>query len=663
MECDTFSATRRDESRRGSHEWPRHGEPSCRMNFLSWLWLVPTLPFIGAGLMFFLGRNVERSTRGGERVAGIVCSAAMALSLLISAGCIVALQSQSGHRFETRGAAWFAGGEWGLMLDALSAELMLLVSVIGTLIHIYSIAYMREDRNQYRYFGELNFFVAMMQLLVLANNYLLLFAGWEGVGLASYLLIGFHRERWTAGIAAMKAFVINRAADVGLLLGIIFLIQKAGTANVLLVQASSRHWTDIEITLACALLLVGAAGKSAQFPMHIWLPDAMEGPTPVSALIHSATMVCAGVYLIARSSFLFAHAPEVSVAVAIIGTVTAFLAATVALVENDIKRVLAYSTMSQIGFMFVALGAQAYTAALFHLFTHAFFKSLLFLGSGSLIHALHGEQNLKHMGGLRRRMPATFLTMLVACAALSAVPGFAGFFSKDDILGQTFRLPNGWIFEGVGLATSFLTACYAWRLMFLAFFGPPRQVAAEEAHESPQTMVVPMYLLAFGSIFAGWIPALIHWYEWPLMIVSALVAFGGIVLAWQYYLAAPKGRSVWGLRFGPLIHFLRNRWYIDALYEEHFVNGIVLRIAHAAAALDTRGIDGVVNLSGRVAKMCSRVLNWIDFWIVDGTVRFGSGLVRACSSPARALQSGLVQTYALFFITGLLIALGYYLNR
>lgn len=633
------------------------------MNVLSWLWLVPVLPFIGAGIMFFIGRNVEKRMPGGARFPGLVCSVAMILSLVMSAVSIPALQAQPGHQFEMRGGIWFAGGEWGLLLDPLSAELMLLVSVIGTLIHIYSTAYMREDRNQYRYFGELNFFVAMMQLLVLANNYLLLFAGWEGVGLASYLLIGFHRERWIAGIAAMKAFVINRAADVGLLLGIVFLIHKAGSANVLLVKASSAHWTDVEITLACALLLVGAAGKSAQFPLHIWLPDAMEGPTPVSALIHSATMVCAGVYLIARSGFLFSHAPEVSLAVAVIGTVTAFLAATVALVENDIKRVLAYSTVSQIGFMFVALGAQAYTAALFHLFTHAFFKSLLFLGAGSLIHALNGEQNLKYMGGLRRRMPATFITMLIACAALSAVPGFSGFFSKDDILGEAFRMPHGWVFETVGLVTSLLTACYAWRLMFLAFFREPRSAVAREAHESPSTMIVPMYVLALGSIFAGWIPALIHWAEWPLMIISGVLAFAGIVLAWRYYVEAPETRSRWIRTLDPLIGFLRNRWYIDALYEEHFLNGVVLRAANAASAADARGIDTAVNLSGRLAKICSRVLSWIDFWIVDGMVRFSSGFLRACSSPARALQSGMVQTYALFFIAGLLIALGYYLNR
>jgi NADH-quinone oxidoreductase subunit L len=633
------------------------------MNFLAWLWLVPALPFLGAALMLFLGRGVESGSARGARLPGLLCSTLVTLSLVVSAGCVFALNAQPGRHFEAHGGSWFAGGEWGFLLDPLSAELMLLVSGIGTLIHIYSIAYMREERNQYRYFGGLNFFVAMMQLLVLANNYLVLFAGWEGVGLASYLLIGFHHERWKAGIAAMKAFVINRAADAGLLFGIIFIILKTGTGNVLAVQASSVHWTETELTLTCALLLLGATGKSAQFPMHIWLPDAMEGPTPVSALIHSATMVCAGVYLIARSSFLFVHAPEIGVAVSIVGTVTAFLAATVALVENDIKRVLAYSTISQIGFMFVALGAQAYTAALFHLFTHAFFKSLLFLGAGSVIHALHGEQNLKHMGGLRNRMPATFGTMLVACAALSAVPGFAGFFSKDAILGETFRLPNGWLFFAAGFATSLLTACYAWRLMFLAFFGDPRGSSVAAAHESPRTMILPMHVLALGCVLSGWIPALIHWSEWPLMVVSALLAFLGVALAWRFYVLHPEDRAEWDVRFGPFVRFLRNRWYIDALYEEHFLNGIVLRAAHGASMIDARGLDAAVNSSGWLARLSSRLFIWIDFWLVDGAVRFTSGFVKTCSSPARALQSGFVQTYALLFVTGLLLALGYFLNR
>jgi NADH-quinone oxidoreductase subunit L len=584
----------------------------------------------------------------------------MAISFLVAVACSLELAMRPGHRVEVRGGPWFAGGEWGLLLDSVSAELMLLVAGIGTLIHIYSLAYMKHDRDQYRYFGGLNFFAAMMQVLVLANNYLLLFAGWEGVGLASYLLIGFHYERWRAGVAAMKAFLINRAGDAAMVLGILFVILRTGSARFETVNTLSSGWSATDLTLVTALLLVGAMGKSAQFPLHIWLPDAMEGPTPVSALIHSATMVCAGVYLIARSSFLFAHSPELSIVIAIIGTVTAFLAATVALVENDIKRVLAYSTISQLGFMFVALGAGAYRAALFHLFTHAFFKSLLFLGSGSLIHALHGEQNMKHMGGLRKQMPVTFATMLTAALALSAVPGFAGFFSKDAILGETLKLSNGWLFLIAGLLTSLLTACYTWRLMFLVFYGEPR-ATQREAHESPNVMLLPMCILAAGCVAAGWYLPLIRWSEWPLMTVSAVLAFLGMWLAWRYYIVTPESRTTWDTRFSLPIRLLRNRWYIDALYEEHVVNGIVMRAAEGASELDTRIIDAAVRSAAWVANRSSRVLRWIDLWIVDGAVRFTSAGVRAFSSPARAIQTGLVQTYVLLFISGLLAALGYYL--
>lgn len=629
------------------------------MSVPTYLWLVPGLPLGGASLMFLAGRSIERDT-SRSRWPGLLCSALMAISFLVAVACSLELAMRPGHRVEVRGGPWFAGGEWGLLLDSVSAELMLLVAGIGTLIHIYSLAYMKHDRDQYRYFGGLNFFAAMMQVLVLANNYLLLFAGWEGVGLASYLLIGFHYERWRAGVAAMKAFLINRAGDAAMVLGILFVILRTGSARFETVNTLSSGWSATDLTLVTALLLVGAMGKSAQFPLHIWLPDAMEGPTPVSALIHSATMVCAGVYLIARSSFLFAHSPELSIVIAIIGTVTAFLAATVALVENDIKRVLAYSTISQLGFMFVALGAGAYRAALFHLFTHAFFKSLLFLGSGSLIHALHGEQNMKHMGGLRKQMPVTFATMLTAALALSAVPGFAGFFSKDAILGETLKLSNGWLFLIAGLLTSLLTACYTWRLMFLVFYGEPR-ATQREAHESPNVMLLPMCILAAGCVAAGWYLPLIRWSEWPLMTVSAVLAFLGMWLAWRYYIVTPESRTTWDTRFSLPIRLLRNRWYIDALYEEHVVNGIVMRAAEGASELDTRIIDAAVRSAAWVANRSSRVLRWIDLWIVDGAVRFTSAGVRAFSSPARAIQTGLVQTYVLLFISGLLAALGYYL--
>jgi NADH-quinone oxidoreductase subunit L len=632
---------------------------------LPYLWLIPALPFFGAGLMFFLGRTIESPTDLSEarpsRVPGIVCSIAVAISFVVACGFCLELYRFPGQRFELRGGPWFAGGEWGLLLDPLSAELVLLVSGIGTLVHLYSTAYMSRDGGQYRFFGALNFFVAMMQVLVLANNYVLLFAGWEGVGFASYLLIGFYYRRWQAGIAGMKAFVINRAGDAAMLLGILFLLAKAGTTRFADVQASAANWEPVQITLAATLLLIGALGKSAQFPLHIWLPDAMEGPTPVSALIHSATMVCAGVYLIARSSFLFAHAPEVSLATAIVGIISALLAATIALVENDIKRVLAYSTISQIGFMFVALGAGAYTAALFHLFTHAFFKSLLFLGSGSIIHALQGEQNLKHMGGLRKHMPWTFRTMMLAALALSAVPGFAGFFSKDAIIGSTLHLPNGWLFLAASLFTSLLTACYSWRLIFLAFFGEPH-ADTSHAHESPWAMTAPMLLLGAACIAAGWAPSLIHWTEWPLMLVSALLALAGIALARRYYLVTPESRRGWDQRFGPLIRLLRNRWYIDALYEEQILNGIILRTAEGASLTDELVIDGAANATSWLTRKASGVLGWFDRNVVDGFVRISSTFIHALSSPTRGLQTGFVQTYALLFVVGVLAALGYYLS-
>jgi NADH-quinone oxidoreductase subunit L len=311
--------------------------------------------------------------------------------------------------------------------------------------------------------------------------------------------------------------------------------------------------------------------------------------------------------------------------------------------------------------MFMALGAGAYTAALFHLFTHAFFKSLLFLGSGSIIHALHGEQNLKHMGGLRKRMPWTFGTMMLAALALSAVPGFAGFFSKDAILGSTLRLPNAWLFLCAGMLTSLFTACYSWRLIFLAFFGEPR-TDLSHVHESPRAMTMPMLLLGVGCVCSGWVLPLIHWREWPLMLVSGLLAFAGILLARRYYLVLPESRLGWDQRFRPIVRLLRNRWYIDALYEEHIVNGIVLRTAEGAALTDTLVIDGAANFSSWFARKSSAVLGWFDRNVIDGFVRIGSTFVRALSSPTRGIQTGFVQTYALLFVAGVLAALGYYLS-
>lgn len=635
-------------------------------HILPLLWLVPALPLLGAAILFLFGRSIEPARSNPSRVPGIVCTVLAAVSFLVLAGCVLELQDVANRTFELRGGPWFDfdgwRADWGLLLDPLSAVLSILVSGIGLLVLIYSRSYMEHDRDQYRYYGALSFFIAVMQLLVLANNYLLLFAAWEGVGLASYLLIGFHFERQRAGIAALKAFVINRIGDAGLMLGVFMIFAEADTFRFGDVRLQAASWDASTISIIAALLFLGAIGKSAQLPLHIWLPDAMEGPTPVSALIHSATMVCAGVYLISRSSFLFVAAPQVSFLVAALGTVTALIAATIALVENDLKRILAFSTVSQIGFMFVALGARAYDAALFHLFTHAFFKSLLFLGAGSVIHALHGEQNVKHMGGLRKAMPITFVTMWIAAAALSGIPGFAGFFSKDAILGATLGASGGgWLFA-VGIANSLLTACYAWRMMMLVFYGRPGS-DYEGVHEAPLSMRLPLVVLSLGAIVSGWFFLPIRWEEWPLLTVSALIAFAGLLLARYFYLQNPAARTTLDRRLAWLTQVLRNRYYIDALYEERILNGLVLKSAEGAVRIDSLLIDGAVRGTSWLTGRMSAIMSWIDRSIIDGVVRLCSATARYASAPARAVQTGIVQTYAFIFVAGLLAALSFYLVR
>ena len=408
-------------------------------------------------------------------------------------------------------------------------------------------------------------------------------------------------------------------------------------------------------------MVIGAIGKSAQFPLHVWLPDAMEGPTPVSALIHSATMVCAGVYMLTRSNYLLALAPEVAGAVAILGAFSALFAATVALAENDIKRVLAYSTISQIGLMFVALGVGADRAAMFHVVTHAFFKSLLFLGAGSVIHALHGEQNLKHMGGLRKKLPTTFWTVCIAALTLAGIPGLSAFFSKDLILEAGFQSGHI-IIAAVGTVTSLLTAIYSWRLMSLAFYGEPRsqQLAVQEG---PPSMRVPLIILASCCVVVGWLFVPIHPLAWLTMLLSSFLAFAGIWIAWFFYVARPSLRAGLDISFAPLTKLLRNRWYIDAIFEQHFVENFVFRSAHAAALVDSFAIDGTVSAAAAGSRGLGRLSNWFDRVFVDGAVRFVSTGTRYLSFPSRALQTGFVQTYALVFIAGVLALVGYYLSR
>jgi NADH-quinone oxidoreductase subunit L len=625
------------------------------------------LPLVAVLLIFlFGGPHVAIARRPSPR-PGFFATGAALISFLLSVVCVLIQAKLQGG--PAAPVLAISGGEWipgfgatlGLMLDHISSVLLLLVDGIGLMVIIYSLRYMGSERDQSRFYGALLFFIAMMKLLILADNYLLLFAGWEGVGLASYLLIGYHFERWKAARAATKAFIVNRIADTGLLLAILAIGAVCGTVTFRGIH-SDRISHPMLVGIALALLL-GALGKSAQIPFHVWLPDAMEGPTPVSALIHSATMVCAGVYLIARSWTIFALTPEVGRGMAILGILTALLAATVALVEDDIKRVLAYSTISQIGFMFLALGVGASSAAIFHLFTHAFFKSLLFLCAGSVIHALHGNQNLKEMGGLRRRMPVTFGTMSIAAAALAGVPGLAGFFSKDQVLGAVLFAPGGTALFVVGLLTSLLTAIYAGRLIFLVFFGQPARRGSAPAHESPRLMLMPMLILSTGCIVAGYLLAPIHLGEWPLMLITGILSLSGIWLAYHYYIDRPLARQALDTRFAPLAKLLRNRWYVDAIYEEQLVDGFVLRMARGATVVDDSIIDGTVNGAAWSARQISRLSRWIDRYLIDGLVQFTSHGLRYFSSPARALQSGAVQTYAFLFIAGLLAALGYFIIR
>lgn len=628
-------------------------------------WLLVTLawPLVSTFAVLLFGHPGKRRKRVPSPWPGWMAVASQALSLLASAAAVV-LRYAAGRPLALTLGEWIPGFglTLGLMLDGLASVLLLLVEAIGLMVILYSLDYMRREQDQSRYYGALVFFLAMMKLLILADNYLLLFAGWEGVGLASYLLIGYHFERWKAAQAATKAFVVNRIGDAGLLLALFALYQSCGSFEFRAVAANAAAIPHAAAVAVASAMLVGALGKSAQIPLHVWLPDAMEGPTPVSALIHSATMVCAGVYLVARSGFLFDLTPEVGGGMAILGAATALFAASVALVEDDIKRVLAYSTISQIGFMFVALGAGAYHVAIFHLFTHAFFKSLLFLGAGSVIHALHGNQNMKEMGGLRSKMPATFGTMAVALGALAGVPGLAGFFSKDAVLGSALYAANGTLLFLAGLATSLLTAGYAGRLLFLVFCGAShRRGSAVAAHESPPLMVVPMLVLAAGSVVAGWVFEPVDWRGWPLMVISAFIAVAGLWLAYHFYVAKPLSRAALDARFSGLARLLRNRWYVDAVYEERIVDGLVMRAAQGAALVDRSLIDGSVNGAAWMARKVSRFSRWTDRHLIDGLVRFTSGFVRALSSPARAMQSGFVQTYAFLFVAGLLAALGYFL--
>ncbi len=706
------------------------------MNFLDLIWMIPLFPLAGAAVMLLAGRRLDPQAAGGghahpggahaaphpagsKLLISLLCPGMVLVSFLLSLGAVVQLASAPTRVHQVIQHVWVAGlpfkladgtmarfsADWGFLLDPLSSVMILVVTFVGFLIHVYSIGYMGHEGGYYRFFGYLNLFVFFMLMLVLANNYLLLFVGWEGVGLCSYLLIGFYFHKKSAGDAANKAFLVNRVGDAGFIIGMLLMFAVFGSVRFVDVNqalAGGRFSAEAAgfgiLSLMALMLFVGATGKSAQFPLYVWLPDAMEGPTPVSALIHAATMVTAGVYMVARSNALFRLTPETSTIVAVIGAFTAILAASIALVQNDIKRVLAYSTVSQLGYMFMALGAGAYWVAIFHLYTHAFFKALLFLGSGSVIHAMGGEQDMRRMGGLKDKIPVTFRTMFIGSLAIAGIPGLAGFFSKDEILWQVFSSPMGSrpLFV-IGLVTAAMTAFYMWRLMFMTFYGQPRmdEHTAAHIHESPRTMTVPLAVLAAGSVLAGWIGvpklwsvfpdgfrAFEHWLEpavptvtshaaegahhstvieWILMLLSVGVALGGIWLARRLYILRPQLPGRIAAASGGLYKTLLNKWYVDEIYGYLFIDGLAKGGGAALGKFDNRIVDGGVNGAGWATRFTSAVSIWWDTWIIDGSVRLLSFLVKVASYPVRVVQTGLVQAYALVFVGGILALLAWFL--
>ena len=613
------------------------------MNESAHLWLIPLLPFAGFLINGILGSRLPRrlvtviGVLAPLASLGLVLSAFLASNIFAATSCpgcgqVTALALPS---VETLPYPWLAIGalhvDFSLVLDQLSMVMLLVVTGVGFLIHVYSVGYMRDDPGYARYFSFLNLFLFFMTVLVLAGNILLMFVGWEGVGLASYLLIGFWFQRDSAASAGKKAFIVNRIGDFGFLIGIFLVLATFGSVNFTQIAARLAINPTLHggvLTVICLCLLFGAAGKSAQLPLYVWLPDAMEGPTPVSALIHAATMVTAGVYMIARTHLLFDRSPVALGVVAIVGAATALFAATIGLVQNDIKRVLAYSTISQLGYMFLACGVAAYSAAIFHLVTHAFFKGLLFLAAGSVIHALGGEQDLRKMGGLRTKLPVTFWTMTAAVFAIAGFFPFAGFFSKDAILYAAFlQGTGGKILWFAGLVTALLTSLYMFRLWYLTFFGELRTPKAHP-HESPWSMRAPMVILALLCVCGGWIgidsfsaylapAAAAHrpmptgnpGLEFILSIAAVLVALEGWLIADKYYRRKPKRPAQFAAALPTGYKLLANKYYVDEIYGAVIVKPLLSVSKYVLGwIVDTAILGGLAWLLAGVANFTGMIL-------------------------------------------------------
>ena len=638
---------------------------------LDWLWLIPALPLLGAIVNGLGAGKIPR------KLVSAIGTGTVGAAFAIAVGCFVSLLLlPSGERvFVQTLFPWIDSGDLSvpirLGLDPLSAVMMLVVTGVGFLIHVYSTGYMAHEKAYGRYFAYLNLFTFSMLMLVLADNFLLLFFGWEGVGLCSYLLIGYWYQKPAAAQAGMKAFVVNRIGDWGFLIGIFLVFVTFGTLDFgrVFAEAPERLAMGGGLATAIALFLfVGAMGKSAQIPLHVWLPDAMEGPTPVSALIHAATMVTAGVYMVARCHILYTLAPAALMVVAVIGAATALFAATIGLVQKDIKRVLAYSTVSQLGYMFLALGVGAFTSGIFHLMTHAFFKALLFLGAGSVIHALSGEQDLEKMGGLKAALPRTHATMLIATLAIAGVFPLSGFFSKDEILWYAWKSGQPLLWA-VGVIGAFLTAFYMFRLYFLTFRGTSRltEEAKHHLHESPNSMTLPLVILAVLSAVGGLVQVpLIErgqrldsflepvfadvsrvvggaahaghaagemGLEIALMFISLVVALSGIYVAYRFYVVDPGAPKRLAERVKGIYALLFNKYWVDEIYDAKIVQPIVRGSVQLWKRVDAAVIDGAVNGIGREIERAAGLL--------------------------RLAQTGYVQVYAMILTLGMVVVFGY----
>ena len=650
------------------------------MTIVSYAPFIVLFPLIGFLFLGLLGARIKN-----EKLLGVIGSGTIGLSFAVAVAIFLHMLGLDPEQRKEivelfpwistfTGTTSSVSANIAYQVDQLSILMTLIVTGVGFLIHVYSIGYMHGDPGFWRFFAYLNLFIFAMLNLVLADNFLLMFLGWEGVGLCSYLLIGFWYERKfdvggyapgtsTTNDAAKKAFVVNRIGDFGFLLGMFLIFVQFGSlsfetvfgrASVLSVGENTMIW----ITL---LLFIGATGKSAQIPLFIWLPDAMAGPTPVSALIHAATMVTAGVYMVARCSVLFALAPGTMQVVAVIGALTAIVAATIGLVQNDIKKVLAYSTVSQLGYMFLAMGVAAFTAGIFHLMTHAFFKALLFLGSGAVIHAMHHEQDIQRMGGLKKYLPTTYRTFVIGAIAIAGIPPFAGFFSKDEILWKAFSSEYGsallWFVGALGAG---VTAFYMFRLVNLTFHGASRFGHELHPHEAPKAMTVPLIILAVLSIVGGFagVPeslgggnAMEHWLapvfapamdklmsaphhnlfaEFSLMLLSVGIAVAGIYGARVVYMKRTELAEMWKQKYGVLHRILWNKYYIDEVYDKTIVSSVVT---------------------------LSEKLLWkgVDVILIDGAVNGTAKLVGWCSQRVRRMQTGVAQQYATVFVGGIVV--------